>query len=488
MKKFLRCVTSLALVFVVVFSLTGCKTKLSKTTTSLENVKTVKGVSTNGGITAVYGDYLYFINGTKTNDGTSSKKNKKSAIYRIKYNIETGKTSGDAELVVDNLVGYSNGSIYFYGDFMYYTTPSSEKNSKGTVLYYKTKFMRYDLVNKKSYDLYTTKLNSEDEEITYSYYIVGDSLNLVVYEDSNATITSLKIGDKVSTNYVISDVKSCVLSENNGTCVTDGKTTDANNFVYYTLAHGDSDRVQTGVKVYRTSPAKNNSYLLADNGEDIALLCIRNGKLLYSVDDIVYVESILGTNTEKLTMNITNAISFKTYDNVIFMENEDGSISFLYYDEDTYQIAIPDWKTDDNGQLQINNKTISILNKSESFEFVGIATVDEIVVEDDESTTDIDETVKEEVKFLIYIDSNIAYKLEIARKVGDEFVITEGTEPIKLSATKIQTASGLIKAEAIGNYLFAMAEDDDKNIYMYKIDLTKKDDSSKSATFIGVKE
>ncbi len=487
MKKFFKCALSLALVFVVVFSLTGCKKKISKTTTDTSNVKIVKNESTNGGITVVYGEYLYFINGTKTNDGTSAKNNKRSGIYRIKYDVSTGKTTGDAECVVGDLVGFSNGSLYFFGDFMYYATPSSEKNSKGTVLYYKTKFMRYDLVNKKSYEVYTTKLNSSDEEITYAYYVVGDSLNLVVYEKSNATITSVKVGDKMSTNYEISDVKSCVLSENNGTCVTENKDVDANSFVYYTLSHSDSDRVQTGNKVYRTSPLTNNSYLLSDNGEDVALLCIRNGKLVYSVDDIVYVESIFGVNTEKLTMTITNAISFKTYDNVIFMENEDGSISFLYYDNDTYQVAIPDWKLDEKGQPEINNKTISILNKSDSFEFVGIATVDEIVVEDDKETEE-DETETEEVKFLIYIDSGIAYKLEIARKSGNTFVISEGTEPIKLSTTKIQSASGLIKAEAIGNYMFAMAEDDDKNIYMFKIDLSKKDDSTKTATFIGEKE
>lgn len=487
MKKFLKSALSLALVFVVVFSLTGCKKKLSKTTTDTSNVKIVKGESTNGGMTVVYGEYLYFINGTKTNDGTNPKKNKRSGIYRIKYDISSGKTTGDAELVVGDLAGFNNGSLYFFGDFMYYSTPSSEKNSKGTVLYYKTKFMRYDLVNKKSYEIYTTKLNDSKEEITYAYYVVGDSLNLVVYEKNNYSITSIKIGDKMSTNYVISDVRACIMSENNGTCVTSNKDVDANSFVYYTLAHSDSDRVQTGVKVYRTSPTTNNSYLLSDNGEDVALLCIRNGKLIYSVDDIVYVESILGTNTEKLTMTITNAISFKTYDNVIFMENEDGSISFLYYDKDTYQIAIPDWSVDENGQPEIHNKTISILNKADSFEFVGIATVDEVVVEDDKETEE-DETVTEEVKFLIYIDSGIAYKLEIARKVGNNFVITEGTEPIKLSTTKVQSANGLIKAEAIGNYLFAMAEDDDKNIYMFKIDLSKKDDSTKKAKFIGVKE
>lgn len=486
MKRFLKCALSLALVFVIVFSLTGCKKKLSETTTDTDNVKVVKGVSTNGGITAIYDGYLYFINGTKTNDGTSAKKNTRSAICRIKYNETTGETTGDAEVVVSDLVGFTNGSIQFFGNFMYYATPCSEKNSKGTVLFSKTKFMRYDLVNKKSYEIYTTQLNSSSETIEYSYYIVGDSLNLVVYEKTNATITSIKIGDKMSTNYVIEDVVSCVLSETNGVCVTEGKSIDANSYIYYTVAHGDSDRVQTGVKVYRVSATSSTRYLLSDDGIQVSLLCIRNGKLIYSVENIVYYENIYGTNTDKLSMSFTNAISFKTYDNVIFMENEDGSISFLYYDKDTYQVAIPDWKVKD-GKLDIDNKTISILNKSDSFEFVDIAIVDEVIKEDDKETEE-DETETQEVKFLIYIDSEIVYKLEVARKVDGEFVISKGTEPVKLSTTKVKASSGLIKAEAIGNYLFIMADDDDSNTYLYKIDLTKKDDSTKSAKFIGVKE
>ena len=66
MKKFLKGCLSLALMFVVVFSLTACKTKLSDTTVDTSKVKSTNGVSTNGGMTVVHGNYLYFINGTKT--------------------------------------------------------------------------------------------------------------------------------------------------------------------------------------------------------------------------------------------------------------------------------------------------------------------------------------------------------------------------------------------------------------------------------------
>lgn len=485
MKKFIKSCLCLALAFTAVFSLTACKDKLSQTTTDTSNVKTVNEVSTNGGMTVVHNDYLYFINGTKTNDGTSLTNNKRAAICRVKYDVATGEVNKDTyEVVVSDLVGFKNASLYFFGDFMYYATPSGAENYKGEVLYNKTRFMRYDLVNKKSHEIYTTVQNSAEEVVSYSYFIVSNTLNLVVYEKTNATITSLKIDDEVSTNYVISEVSSCVMSENFGTCVTAGKTVDANNFVFYTLAHELTDSIQTGVKVYRTSPVSNTSELICNNGEEVSLLAIRNGKLLYSVEDIVYASAIESTRKD-LTFTLQNIISYLTYENVIFMENEDGSISLLSYNKDTYQVVVFTWK---NG-VEIENNTINVLSKAEKFEFVTLATIDEVVVEDDEETTDVDETKTEKVQFLVYIADSIIYKLEVARENSQgKLELVKHTQPIKLSATKVESSNGLLIPEVIGNYLFVMAQDDNKIVYMHKIDMSVKETSTDKATFIGIAE
>lgn len=489
MKKFIKCVLSVALVFVVAFSVTGCKKKLSSTTTNTDNVMSVNGKSTNGGTTVVYDGYLYFINGTKTNDGKNAKDNVRGGVYRVSYNEETGEIGSNYEVVVKDLVGYENGSLYFFGDFMYYTTPSADVNYKGDTLYYKTKFMRYDLVHEKSHEIYTTKQNSSDTAMNYAYYVVGDSLNLVVYESTSSTITSLKMGNEVKTNYTIKDVKSCILSENNGKCVTEGKTTDANSYVFYTKAHEESDRVQTGVKVFRTSPASNNSYLIANNGEEISLLAIRNGKLIYSVNENIYAQVISGTDKDVISdQNMSNTISYETFDNVIFIENEDGSISVLYYYADKnksiYQMGIIDCE---NG-INPTNTLITPLNKSEAFELVGTAIISEVITEDDEETTDVDETVKQNVQYVLYIDTKQVYKLEIAREVDGEMVYSKHTTPIKLSTTEVASASGLLTAEVIGTNLYIMAAVDGGN-YMHKIDLTVDEEAIiKKATMIGVKE
>lgn len=492
MKKILKGCLSFVLAFTVIFSLTACKTKLSKTTIDTSKVKVVNGVSTNGGITAMYKGYLYFINGTKTNDGTSSTGNKRSAICRVKYNEETGEVNKKSyEVVVDDLVGYEDGSLYFFGDFLYYATPCSQKNNKASVLYNKTTFKRYDLVNKKSHEIFTTSLNDESETISYAYYVVGDSLNLVVYESTAATITSLRVGDEIKTNYVIEEVGSCVLSENNGICQTEGKTVDANSYVFYTLSHDLYEEIQTGVKVYKTSPKSNNSKLIANNGESVSLVAIRAGKLIYSVGELLYADVITDSKTEQLSFNTKNIISYLTYDNVIFVENDDNSISLLTYDPDTYQVVIN--KIVNGVVVPEEHHIINVLSKAEKFEFVTIATVDEVVVEDDEETTDVDETETQRVKFLVYIADSTLYKLEISREEEvsadeKEFVLSKHTQPIKLSTTTVQAASGLLVAEAIGNYMFVYGTDDDKKVYMYQVDLTIKENATKAATKIAISE
>lgn len=486
MKKILKCCLSFVLALTVVFGFTACKTKLSSTSVETSKVKVVNGTTTNGGVTVVYKDYLYFINGTKTNDGTSLEKNKKAAICRVKYNAETGEVKESSyEVVVDSLVGFANGSINFFGDFMYYTTPCVERNSKGTILYNRTSFMRYDLVNKKSHPIYTTVQNSAEESISFAYYVVGDSLNLVVYEKTNKTITSKKIGDTITENYVIKDVESCVLSENYGACVTEGATVDANNYVFYTKAHEQYHYPNEGVEVYQTSPKTNNSKCISDEGKEVALLCIRAGKLIYSVgDDKIYAQKITGLTENSLKFTYANQIAHESSENVIFMENKDGSISILTYTAE-YVLALYNW----NDSHQLEYKEIAGLGKSEKFEFVGVTTIEETVVEDNEETTEIDETDKDFVQYVVYIADGAVYKIELARgETADTMELAEYSQKIKLTTSSVKQAEGSLIPEIIGNYLFIFAEDSNKEVYLHKTDLTiKMTDDVKQADKIAVK-
>lgn len=494
MKKILKNLLCVAVAFVCLFGFTACKTKISDT--SVDISKTLSdGKTTNGGLTVKYGEYLYFINGTKTNDGTSAKGNTRGAVCKVKLDEDGNALKDTYEIVVDNLVGYDNGSLSIFGDYLYFTTPNDDVNYQDTKLYYETKFMRYDLINNKTYELYTTKQNSSSEEIAYAYYMVGNELDLLVYETSAATITSIKIDTKVTINYVISDAKSCVFSDNYGTCVTSDVTIDANNFVYYTKnVDVYEDGRTSGNKVYKVSPNTNNSSIISDSEKSVSLLSVKSGKLVYSAksvnDDntIIYSQLITSGND---TLNFSGIVSYKSYDNAVFMDNDDGSVTAIVFDTDSNEVKY--LKADESNKYEVNPIIINTLNissssssSSSSISFVGLTTLTEELPKEDNS----EETIESKVTYLIYVYSNAVYKLEVMRD-GE---ISSFADPIKLSKSTVSAPSGTLIPDVIGNNLYIFAKElnekntETSNIYLYQVDLTIKDDSTDYATVVAIKE
>lgn len=502
MKRLLKSCLAVAVIFCMALSFTACGTKVSDTTVDTKKVGVVNGVSTNGGMTAIHDGYLYFINGTITNDGTSLKKNVQSAICRVKYNASTGETSGDAEVVVGNLVGFSNGSIRFYGDYMYYATPCSEKNYAGDTLYNKTTFMRYDLVNEKSHKIYTTQLNDSSESIDYAYYVVGETLNLLVYEVTNATITSLKIGKDVETNYVIEEVTGCVFAQNGGIVEISDAAADANSYVFYSKAPEQYEEVQTGSKVYRTSPVKDNSYQISI-GRDVTLDSIKAGNLITVCDNFVYCHAIKGTTSDTLTFG-NNCISYQNYENAYILEHyaleyvddgtgtdtkvaklvkKNGHVSLLCITDEPYYVMLFDMLSG----FDVGEK-IAQLGSLEKVSILGITQMEEILEEENEDTPEIEERKRTAV-YAVFGASSLVYKVEIA-VIEDEntMLVSHWTNAVKLSTTKMTDVNGILYPEIIGSYAFIMSENKDKKVFMHKVDLTPNETVSKESPVLEVKK
>ena len=272
MKKFLLGIFSICLSVICALGFVGCGApKYSETTTDTTKV------SANGGISCVYNGELYFVNGTADNDGTHNG-GTLGSVYKVAIG-DDGTIAEDATYskVVDALVGQKNGSIFIFGDFLYYSAPSTGKNESGKVQYGRTKFYRKDLLTGAVQEIYATAGADESESLTYAYYKYGQSnskLAFVIYEGTSKTLKSFEINSEIKTNFVKTDVASVALSEKFG--VGDN---NADNFVFYSLA-AESNAVDTNTnRVYRVLPDGTGDTLLSDNA-NISLLGVRNGKLL----------------------------------------------------------------------------------------------------------------------------------------------------------------------------------------------------------------
>lgn len=344
--------------------------------------------------------------------------------------------------VINKLVGFKYGSLNIYGDFLYYTTPCTDKNKSGEMLTGKTEFRRYDLVNAVDQLLYIT--SASDDELTFGFVSHDEKLYLEIFEKNSATLTSLLMGDKVTTAFIKNDVQSVLLSENKGTA--------ADGYVYFTLSYDKGDVLKRGVKVYKVLPDGTNEVKMSE-GKAVTLLTVKAGRLIYAYDSAVY--SIAVTDGEDtLKFASVDVVCTKNYENIIFLEDE-GKLSVLVCENNVLRLI-----TWDNGELAWNN--IYEFDEDDKIAFLGVSG-----------------------DFVIFTSSNKVYKSRfknITNENKDEVL------PVQLSSTEIVEADELLAPEIVGGYLYAFSKNSvTSKTYLYRINLTTPEEVT-AAEFIGKAE
>ncbi len=93
-------------------------------------------VSSNGGFVVEKGDYVYFVNGVYDYTADNSYGEVvKGAIMRIAVSDLDAGNYASAETVVPQMYysGNYDSGLFIYGDYIYYSTPSTDRNSDGVV-------------------------------------------------------------------------------------------------------------------------------------------------------------------------------------------------------------------------------------------------------------------------------------------------------------------------------------------------------------------
>ena len=95
-------------------------------------------VTSNGGFAVSKGNYVYFINGVESNTANNDFGTPvKGSVMRISASDFAAHNYSGVQTVVP-LVAYSgseghNGGLFIYGDYIYYSTPSTARNSEGAI-------------------------------------------------------------------------------------------------------------------------------------------------------------------------------------------------------------------------------------------------------------------------------------------------------------------------------------------------------------------
>ncbi len=139
--------------------------------------------SSNGGFAVEKGDYVYFINGIEANtaDNTYGEV-EKGSLMRISKSDLGAKNYENVQTVVPSIIyasEYSAG-IFIYGDRVYYTTPSTDRDGDGNVLngYLNFNSTKLDGTGTSKTPIYQSSTSSID----YRYVEVDNTVYLMYIE------------------------------------------------------------------------------------------------------------------------------------------------------------------------------------------------------------------------------------------------------------------------------------------------------------------
>lgn len=316
-KRTIAATLALAAVLAATPALTACSGD-HYSSVKFEAQDTSYVVTSQGGSAVAYGNYVYYINGTRgyeDNEGDANVWGKavKGGLYRAELNgsaytdsnglklfksapddkgIEFKYTEGtdyfgdpldivDVDVIAAKTIGtegYSNGGIFIYDNAVYFASPNNQKNSTGTVQTTLTDFFMMPLSGGKPTKLYTSKANTSSA--AYAFYKYDDSVYLVVNE--NGSIVTVKINpDKAkAADPEVYEVKATSVYFPVRDTYYNGIGTDTpEDFIYYVRAVTDDDVQRAGTVIEAMRPDGSEKFVVSMTGATETIEAVRDGIL-----------------------------------------------------------------------------------------------------------------------------------------------------------------------------------------------------------------
>lgn len=223
-----KCKKTLALLAcgtLVLGAFAGCKDDTYKGDAITDYVAG-QAVASNGGFAVEQGNFVYFINGTETYTASNEYGSVvKGALVRIaKADLAKGDYSKVKTIVPSLFVAQNyDAGVYIYGDYVYYATPTRDKNMAGDV--------QNTWIDFKRAKLDGTEAPMDD----YFFRLSSNSANYRFVQE-NGTVYCLYEENSELKSYNCSKRKSTVLVKNAKSSFYYDETDAESPYVYYTMA------------------------------------------------------------------------------------------------------------------------------------------------------------------------------------------------------------------------------------------------------------
>ena len=283
---------------------------------------TTYAVTSQGGSAVSYGNYIYFINGTRGYDDEDGAQNVwgdavKGGICRAELK-GTKKDGTPASFISEvdakgieftyaettdyfdepiNLVdvatiapktvgtsGYGSGGIFIYDNYVYFASPNNSKNATGTVQTTRTDFFMMPLNGGTPTKIYTTAEDVDTSSSAYAFYKFDEAVFLVVNEGED--IISVKINTKKSRPKIADPVKFDVGATSVYFPVRDTYYEGIDNntvedFIYFVRDVNDDDTQRAGTVIEAMRPDGSENFVVSMSGNTETIEAVRDGVFFY---------------------------------------------------------------------------------------------------------------------------------------------------------------------------------------------------------------
>ena len=481
MKNLKRLTCLVIMIFMIsAFVLTGCG--------GLKDNPAINAtVYSNGGMSVIKGDYLYYVNGFVDEDKLTDAKTEnvkgdvvKGALYRTKINngIQKDKdgfvkdSSGKSltECVVSKIVGFSNGGFHIVDDFIYYATPcmtysSANKDDSST-----------DALQNELVEFHRVKIDGTDDKLIYTTTEQADVLEWNVTKiGSKVYITSFSGKTLMLANAsdkkllaTINDVTSCALPQEE-TYSKDTYSSSAHllNYIYYTRAVNTEDGQSSTYKgnvVCRAKVTNGNTEVVKyDLSNTYSFKFVKNNALYYTKSSV-----LLGDQTPLYKNKLANDNNFASSAETC-VALMDGVSTYLVLDYE--------YNYDSNGlkttPVSTNSNVVIGLGSSGKifrFESIDGAPSSSMVTKLLNTGSSSTKLLKVVDTTLYIVDSNVVYKIDAKADLSNG----EATKEIVSKDNYTYLVTNKNYFDVTDNYLFVYAEfkvGESSNYYLTYIDI-----------------
>ncbi|MDE7464572.1 MAG: hypothetical protein K2M48_06040 [Clostridiales bacterium] len=304
---------------------------------------TTYAVTSQGGSAVAYGNYVYFINGTRGYDDAKGESNVwgdvvKGGLYRAKLNGEIHKKeSGDKyawfepKLDIDaglefayteskdyfdkpiNVVdvtaiapktigtsGYSKGGIFIYDEHIYYASPNNEQNSVGTIQTTRTDFYMTSLKSGKTVNIYTSSEGVDTSAAEYAFYKYGGAVYLVVNEGGSIVSVKVNTDKEKAEDPVTFEVEATsVYFPVRDTYYKGIDNNTVEDFIYFVRQATDDDDTRTGTVIEAMRPDGKENFVISNSGQTETIEAVRDGVFFWRTTRADTNDAVIAYNNLK---------------------------------------------------------------------------------------------------------------------------------------------------------------------------------------------